>query len=254
MPSPQPPERRPHRGPRPATGEQTVQPRDEPAHPLRAVRRPRRPRRRTDGGPRGGHRGRTDPPGRSKFLSNVAVILAAQAATLDGPPRLATLDAAIDSGVGAREGGQHDQPRGERSSTAPAPAPIRQIGSWPSTSTRRRPPPRRRRPRSGSRGAQLGAAAASAGQWRAAAEGYATAVRLLDRLAARRISRRDREDLLSRFALLAGDASAAALAVGRPPDGVAILEQGRSVLWAQALDNSAATARIRTRRPTSRTA
>jgi hypothetical protein len=74
------------------------------------------------------------------------------------------------------------------------------------------------------------------GRWPVALDGYATGVGLLGKLATRAISRRSREELLTRIELLATDAAACALAIGLVPRAVALLEQGRSVLWSQALD------------------
>ena len=69
-----------------------------------------------------------------------------------------------------------------------------------------------------------------------AAEGYATAVGLLDVLAWRGLRRADQERLLAQFSGVAGDAAATAIAAGQPGRAVEMLEQGRGVLLAQAID------------------
>ncbi|WBB79548.1 CHAT domain-containing protein [Micromonospora sp. WMMD882] len=75
-----------------------------------------------------------------------------------------------------------------------------------------------------------------AGGAQAAAEGFATAVRLLPRLAGRHLSRPDAQHWLARFGGLAADAAAWALTVGDEVAAVTLLELGRGVLLAQALD------------------
>ncbi|NEB35793.1 CHAT domain-containing protein [Streptomyces sp. SID14515] len=79
--------------------------------------------------------------------------------------------------------------------------------------------------------------AAEAGQFDVAAEGYAAAVRLLPRLAGRRLDREDAQYWLGRFAGVAADAAACALAAGDEVSAVTLLESGRCVLAAQALDS-----------------
>lgn len=82
-----------------------------------------------------------------------------------------------------------------------------------------------------------GGLAAEAGQYDVAAEGYAAAVRLLPRLAGRRLGREDAQYWLGRFAGVAADAAACALAAGDEVNAVTLLESGRCVLAAQALDS-----------------
>ncbi|WP_218826060.1 CHAT domain-containing protein [Actinomadura mexicana] len=79
--------------------------------------------------------------------------------------------------------------------------------------------------------------AVEAGQFEAAAEGYAAAVRLLPRLAGRRLGREDAQYWLGQFAGLAADAAACALVAGDVVSAVTLLESGRCVLAAQALDS-----------------
>ena len=80
-----------------------------------------------------------------------------------------------------------------------------------------------------------GWAAASAGRTHEAAGGYATAVGLLPQVAWHGLARASREEQLARWAGLAADAAACAVLDGRAERAVELLEQGRSVLWAQAL-------------------
>ncbi len=82
----------------------------------------------------------------------------------------------------------------------------------------------------------LGAAAADAGRMHEAAEGYAAAVGLLPVVAFHGLGRAAREEHLARWAGLAADAAACAVLDGRPEAAVELLEQGRSVLWTQALN------------------
>ncbi|HEX6340345.1 CHAT domain-containing protein [Umezawaea sp.] len=94
-----------------------------------------------------------------------------------------------------------------------------------------------------------GELAAKADDYTSAAEGFATAVRLLPLLAGRGVGRGDAQYLLSRFADLAADAAACCLAVGRVDEAVALLELGRGVLAAQALDGRGDLADLREREP-----
>ena len=81
-----------------------------------------------------------------------------------------------------------------------------------------------------------GAAAADARRTRDAAEGHAVAVGLLPVVAWHGLDRATREDQLARWAELAADAAACAVLDDRPELAVELLEQGRSVLWTQALN------------------
>jgi CHAT domain-containing protein len=83
---------------------------------------------------------------------------------------------------------------------------------------------------------QWGTLAASAGLTELAGEGFATAVELLPLLAARGLRRHDSEYWLSQFGGLASDAAALALRSDTPDRAVELLELGRTVLMAQALD------------------
>jgi hypothetical protein len=82
--------------------------------------------------------------------------------------------------------------------------------------------------------------AAQLGAWPAALSGYAQAVSMLSRLVPRGITRRSREQFLIRTSGLAGNSAASALEAGDPDKAVELLEQGRAVLWAQALEQSVA--------------
>lgn len=81
-----------------------------------------------------------------------------------------------------------------------------------------------------------GLAAAGAERVHEAAEGYAAAVALLPTLAWHGLDRAAREEQLARWAGLAADAAACAVLDGHPERAVELLEQGRSVLWTQALN------------------
>ncbi|MEV6476046.1 CHAT domain-containing protein [Streptomyces sp. NPDC051657] len=91
--------------------------------------------------------------------------------------------------------------------------------------------------------------AAEAGQFDVAAEGYAAAVRLLPRLAGRRLGREDAQYWLGRFAGVAADAAACALVAGDEVSAVTLLESGRCVLAAQALDSRGDLSDLRERAP-----
>ncbi|MFJ8538330.1 CHAT domain-containing protein [Streptomyces sp. NPDC093591] len=94
-----------------------------------------------------------------------------------------------------------------------------------------------------------GGLAAEAGQFDVAAEGYAAAVRLLPRLAGRRLGREDAQYWLGRFAGVAADAAACALAADDEVSAVTLLESGRCVLAAQALDSRGDLSDLRERAP-----
>ena len=79
-------------------------------------------------------------------------------------------------------------------------------------------------------------AAADANRTGQAADGFAAAVGLLPIVAWHGLDRATREEQLSEWAGLAADAAACALLDARPELAVELLEQGRSVLWAQALN------------------
>ena len=81
-----------------------------------------------------------------------------------------------------------------------------------------------------------GAAAADAGRMNEAAAGYAAAVGLLPVVAFHGLDRATREEQLAQWAGVAADAAACAILDGRPETAVELLEQGRSVLWTQALN------------------
>jgi predicted metal-dependent phosphoesterase TrpH len=81
-----------------------------------------------------------------------------------------------------------------------------------------------------------GSVAADAKRPREAAEGYAVAVGLLPTVAWHGLDRATREEQLAQWAGLAADAAASAIIDRRPDLAVELLEQGRSVLWTQALN------------------
>ena len=87
------------------------------------------------------------------------------------------------------------------------------------------------------RGARRWGVAASAEKdWAEAVAGYRAAIELLPLLAWHGLERRDRVSALGEFAGLASAAAAAALMLNDPGQALQLLEQGRGVLLAQALD------------------
>ncbi|MET8028565.1 CHAT domain-containing protein [Streptomyces avermitilis] len=82
-------------------------------------------------------------------------------------------------------------------------------------------------------------AVAGLGDWTEALDGFAAAVGLLPSATWRGLARGDRERLLAPYAHLATEAAACAIACGRLEQAVELLDQGRSVLWGQALDTRA---------------
>lgn len=188
---------------------------------------------------------------RSKYLSNLLVLLAARARAQHGPGALRqdTLDAAVESGRAAvaalspddlsmpvrminlagalldrvRAGDAVEEHRTEAlalyhraATTETAPSAIRIHAAR-----------------------FRGDAAAVFGLWPTALESYDLGVSLLSRLVTRAITRRSREELLARTGRLASDGAACAIMMEDTRQAVGLLEQGRSVLWSQALDGEA---------------
>ena len=81
-----------------------------------------------------------------------------------------------------------------------------------------------------------GFTAVEAARTHEAAEGYAVAVGLLAKAAWHGLNRATREEQLTQWAGLAADAAACAVLDDRPARAVELLEQGRSVMWTQALN------------------
>jgi hypothetical protein len=81
----------------------------------------------------------------------------------------------------------------------------------------------------------LSSVAAEDGATAEAEDGYAQAIALLPLEAWHGLSQRARQQHLTRRPGLASDAAACAITAGHPEHAVTLLEQGRSVLWAQAL-------------------
>ncbi|MBA2807063.1 CHAT domain-containing protein [Streptomyces sp. KM273126] len=79
-------------------------------------------------------------------------------------------------------------------------------------------------------------ASAAVGDWTESLDAHRAATAELPLMAWHGLDRRDRLDALGRAAGLAGEAAAVALNCGRPYDALRLLEQGRGVLLAQALD------------------
>ena len=98
--------------------------------------------------------------------------------------------------------------------------------------------------------AMWGTAAAGAGRVHEAAQGYAAAVGLLPMVAWHGLDRTARQDILAqRAAGLATSAAAYAILDNQPRRAVELLEQGRSVLWAQALNLRSDLARLAGQHP-----
>ncbi len=96
---------------------------------------------------------------------------------------------------------------------------------------------------------QWGTEAAAAGLTHEAAAGYAAAVELLPQVAWHGLNRATREEHLAQWAGVAADAAARAVLDGQPERAVELLEQGRSVLWTQALNLRSDLTRLREKHP-----
>ena len=81
-----------------------------------------------------------------------------------------------------------------------------------------------------------GRVTASAGRVSQAAQGFAAAVGLLPEVVWHGLERATKAEQLAQVAGLAADAAACAVLDGRPRDAVELIEQGRSILWTQALN------------------
>jgi hypothetical protein len=91
--------------------------------------------------------------------------------------------------------------------------------------------------------------AAGRQDWPVAAEAGRAGIALLPRLAPRHYRHEHKEQVLARFPGLAGVATAAAVHVGPPEQAVELLEQGRGLLLADALDVRGELAALRARAP-----
>ena len=94
-----------------------------------------------------------------------------------------------------------------------------------------------------------GRAAARAGRMHDATEAYAAAIAQLEVVAWHGMDRITQQKQLARFHTVAADAATCAILVGRPDTAVEFLEQGRSVLWNQALNLRSDLAYIAERSP-----
>ncbi|WP_329337404.1 CHAT domain-containing protein [Streptomyces sp. NBC_00663] len=92
-------------------------------------------------------------------------------------------------------------------------------------------------------------AAAQFGDWTEALDAHRAALAHLPLMAWHGLDRRDRLDALGRAAGLAGEAAAVALNCGRPHEALRLLEQGRGVLLAQALEARDEMTELRERAP-----
>jgi tetratricopeptide (TPR) repeat protein len=97
--------------------------------------------------------------------------------------------------------------------------------------------------------AAWGLAATDAGQVTEALEGFTRAVELLPSVSPHNLQRPDQEHHLSRYSGLAGLAAASALDAGDPQRAVTVLEQGRGVLLAQALESRSDLTNLREQQP-----
>lgn len=98
---------------------------------------------------------------------------------------------------------------------------------------------------------QNGRRAMRTGDWGAAADHFAMLVSFFPMVALRLGPRGGWEHLLGEWGGAPFTAAAAAVNAGRPVDAVTVLEQGRGVLWAQALDRRAGPGASAGRRPPS---
>jgi tetratricopeptide (TPR) repeat protein len=94
-----------------------------------------------------------------------------------------------------------------------------------------------------------GRAAATGGRWAEAADGFATAVELLARVAPRSLSRSDQEYWLAELAGLGRQAAACCLQAGQTDRAVELWEQGRGILIAQTLETRSDLTRLAEQHP-----
>jgi CHAT domain len=92
-------------------------------------------------------------------------------------------------------------------------------------------------------------AAESGGDWILAAEGFAAAVRLMPLLAWRGLDRPEQQNQLAMCAGVPEDAAACAIASGQLNTAIELLEQGRSILWGQALQTRSELSTLRDMHP-----
>jgi hypothetical protein len=183
-----------------------------------------------------------DNPSRAGFLSNLGTSLIARfGRTAD----LADLDAAIDAGRQAVASTPHGHPalaghllnlgtslvalfrRTEDDTDFDA-----VIDCWRQAAQVTTAPPHVRL----TAARNWAGAAAISGRAREATEGYTMALAMLPIVAWHGLDRMTRRQQLTQWAGLASDAAASAIEAGRPELAVELLEQGRSVLWSQALN------------------
>ncbi len=96
---------------------------------------------------------------------------------------------------------------------------------------------------------RLGGLAADDHDWAGALDAYRAAVALLPALPARYLSRPDQEDALRRQSGLATEAAACALRRAAPAEAVQLLEMGRGVMLAQALESRSDVTDLRSAHP-----
>lgn len=98
-------------------------------------------------------------------------------------------------------------------------------------------------------GMSWGRAAADMAEWGEAVAGFRTAIEQLPLVAGRELSRGDQEHQLSQFGGLATEAAAAALDNNDPVAAMTLLDQGRGILLAQALQVRTDLTELRQRKP-----
>src|SRR5262249_27265482 len=196
-----------------------------------------------------------DHPVRARYLSNLTMALLAQ---FHGTGRLADLDAAVRVGQQAVDAAPADHPeRALAVGNLAAALQVRYerfrragdleavIGRWREAAE----------VDAGSPGIRMSAARAwgqfafEAGDVNSAADGYAAGVELLPQVAWHGLDRATQEEQLAGWAGLAAAAAACAVGAGQLARAVEVLEQGRAVLWTQALHLRTDLARLRDHAP-----
>jgi tetratricopeptide (TPR) repeat protein len=95
-----------------------------------------------------------------------------------------------------------------------------------------------------------GRCAATLKDWEQAVNAFGAGTSLLPMLAGRELSRTDQEHQLGDWANLAANGAASAINLGRPDLAVSLLEQGRGVLFSQALETRSDLTELRRHHPT----
>lgn len=186
-----------------------------------------------------------DHPDRCRFLSNASVARRAMFALGSRPQHLSEAIALAEEAVDAVPDWHPDQARyhynlglllGERAELSGSVTDRDQaVSSLAAAAAVTAAPPLTR----ALAARQWGVIAASAQAWASAIEGFASAIALQRLVAARSLSARDREQLLSQLASIGPQAAACCLQLGDTARAVSLIEQARSVLLGQVLDTHA---------------